>query len=205
MMEEARPKVSKETAFGIGIFAIILVGLVVLGLSNFNWKESPSSVSHDHGSDDESQVESELESMVKYQNINFVSQTIGIDGANTALNIFNKIITNDTKPEKLDEYTVSIAGKTINRSTYFPYDTLSFIANISDDRSYNVYFAAQKEYYYGLLICQTYPFRNNSSRLYVVFLKEESTGLYDRDQVISSLIAWAKTIENNTLLLTTEN
>ncbi|MBQ2695566.1 hypothetical protein IJG04_02955 [Candidatus Saccharibacteria bacterium] len=102
-------------------------------------------------------------------------------------------------------YDATINNSSVNSDIYFPYSTYSFEFNISDGRTYQAHLATSGEMYFALIINRTTPTSSEPPHFYIDFLETELDNNYNREETISNLTNWAKSLGFNELILTTNN
>lgn len=134
-----------------------------------------------------------------------ISKFIGDEGTTTALNILSESILDYIGPDAAGEYNASVAGNSIRESVLFPYSTLSFTVSVDDDAIYNVSIALAKDRYYAMLVAPYQLAGDYASPLTIVYLQNANVGNYNRDETISELVEWAKSITDRPITVTTED
>lgn len=137
--------------------------------------------------------------------LSFMSKFVGATGATPALNILSNAILDYIGPAASGEYQGVVSGNTIVKTNSFPYSTLSFTIGITGGASYDVNIALVENRYFAMLISPYQPVAGTINQLTIVFLQTAIVSGYNRDEVISSLVNWAKSTVPGTISLSTED
>ncbi len=103
-----------------------------------------------------------------------------------------------------DTYTIEIDNSGLLSKVSFPYSVYSFSFSVSDNRKYDVNIAANLPGYYGVLISRTMP-KQDTPKMFIVFLGNETQYNYNRKNIISNLLKWAKGFSPEGVYLTTKS
>ena len=148
--------------------------------------------------------EVEKTSGVVYENPGFATSTIGGSLFGLATSDIEPVVMGDAAEGSADTVTAKIDNAGVTSKVSFPYSVYSFEFKVSDGRAYKVNIAANMPSYYGLLISRVEP-KQDTSKLFVVFLDSETQNGYNRDTVISYLLNWAKGLSPKGVYLTTKD
>ncbi len=187
----------KKKLILIGVVAAII--LVVVGLVVLFMKKGGG-----EGAGEQTKTDG-----VAFENSRFASEMMGGSLFGMVSGDIESVI---MEPEEIaaggDEnsrlFNVTINNSEFKEDIYFPYSTYKFKMNLSDGREYKVNVAANLPNYYGVLVRRSAP-TQNTPKLYMVFLKTEKQGGYERGAVMRSFEAWLKTVYTGNFNLTTKN
>lgn len=178
------------------IFAIIVASFLLIGRNNADKSgteepygviyENPGLVSESMGGSLFGMVAGNIESVVMNSDEIAMAPSGSSDGDESSL------------------FKANIDNSGYSKSVYFPYSTYKFGFSLDDGRQYDVNVAGNLPGYYGVLISRNIP-RQDVPKLFIVFLKNETQGGYNRKMVIQNIEKWAKTIAPGGFYLTTEN
>lgn len=148
--------------------------------------------------------EMEETSGVVYENPGFATSTMGGSLFGLATSDIEPVVMGDAAEGSADTVTAEIDNAGVTSKVSFPYSVYSFEFKVSDGRVYKVNIAANMPSYYGLLVSRVEP-AQDTSKLFVVFLGSETQNEYNRDNVISYLLNWAKGLSPKGVYLTTKD
>lgn len=201
-------KASKKELF-IGAIILLILGVLIFlglqGLPNLGATKEPDEVL-EHGDYEEEikKIKEESKAVLMLKNFNYMADFIGGQKGTEMLNILRASIIETEKFDGSGEnITVTSSGKSIHKYTEFPYDILTFTADLTNDHHYEV-FIAKNNAYYGMLVTRIKP-EDTQSKLYITFMQNEQSGNYKRDTVIDELTIWAKKKTKNTLTRSTKD
>lgn len=192
----------------ISTIVIVIIAIVSIIASNSITRQSQNNSNDRHHDNYDSLVDELPESTapVLLQNLSFLTDIVGSNGATTALNIISDtILEYNGDPADGESYIGTALSNSLIKEVSFPYSTCNFILSVSNQKSYNVQIATESQWYYGLII-RPMPLNNaNTAKLYIVFNEQASEATYTRDNAISSLTKWAKNIHSGPLTITTKD
>ena len=102
--------------------------------------------------------------------------------------------------EPSEVYIVSTSPANFTETEYGDNLVYTFDLEISDGREYYVSFITKNDLYYGYTIQRFEPLSNNAA-FFITFADGVDITQYNRDEVISEIINWAKTLEYDEMIL----
>lgn len=155
---------------------------------------------------DDGRSEDSVDTGLVFENYSFANSMLGGNLFAVVSSNLESVVMDGAEVEGdlAETYTAKINNSEVASKVVFPYSVSSFNFEVSDGRKYNVDIAANMPSYYGVLISRSEP-KQETPKLFIVFLGSEKQMGYNRDSVISYLLGWAKKSYPKGVYLTTQN